>query len=199
MPQVQARDLLRECNDRQAPLDEFQQGFCSRCINPECSRSLYGQSRFDLRVNTWEDRLFTNVPLMDSTDPRYAEFAGKKFLTIDTGRTPEIRSAWVDPRDIGESNNEAMPAPVQLAPPPPRAVEAPAAEAAPAVEPGPLPRAPGRVPAHLLLSNTAAPQGIMVGQPPPAAPARDPWAPPEPPKDPVVAVGSRVKMGGSGV
>jgi hypothetical protein len=196
VPHIQPRDLLRECNDRQAPLDEFQQGFCGRCINPECSRSLYGQSRFDVRVNTWEDRLFTNTPRMDSTDPRYNEFAGKKFLTLDTGRTPEIRGAWVDPRDVPA--DASVPAAVSVVvPPEPRIIEVPAVEEP--MPPTTPARNPARVPTHLLLSNTPAPRGVMVGQPPPEAAARDPWAPPEAPKDPVVAVGSRVKMGGSGV
>lgn len=195
MSRSQTRDLLKECNDKQAPLDEFQQGFCSRCVNPECGRSLYGQSRFDLRVNTWQDRLFDNVPRMDSTDPRYAEFAGKKFLTVDTGRTPEIRSSWVDPRDL--SAESTVPAGVSLPHPEPVISEVP--EPATVAAPVQPPRNPARVPTHLLLSNTPAPQGVMIGRPTPAAPARDPWAAPEPPKDPVVAVGSRVKMGGSGV
>ena len=199
------RDLLRECNDKQAPLDDFQTGFCSRCINPECTRSLYGQSRFDLRVNTWEDRLFKNVPKMDSQDPRFQPIAGKKFLTIDTGRTPEVRtSSWADPRDLQDepANRPTPPVTPQGMPMVPVAVmdltpsptESPLQEA-----PQAQPRSPGRVPTHLLLSNTLSRQGQMIGGQPEAAAPRDPWATPEPPKDPVVPVGSRVKMGEPGV
>ena len=199
------RDLLRECNDKQAPLDDFQTGFCARCINPECTRSLYGQSRFDLRVNTWEDNLFTNVPKMDPLDPRFKPIAGKKFLTIDTGRTPEVRTAsWADPRDLQEQSAEQAAAPqmvpvsvVDLTPSP--------TEGAPYIEDPPPParpappRNPSRVPSHLLLSNTLSQQGQMIGGRPEAVPVRDAWATPEPPKDPVVPVGSRVKMGEPGV
>jgi len=106
---VSRRDLLRECNDKGAPLDEFQTGFCSRCVNPECSRSLYGQTRFDLRVNTWEDRLFSKVPQMDPSDPRFRTISGQKFLTLDTGRVPEIRGSWDDPRDLAPTETPLTP------------------------------------------------------------------------------------------
>lgn len=185
------RDLLRECNDKGAPLDEFQTGFCSRCVNPECTRSLFGQSKFDLRVNNWEDRLFNNVPRMDTRDPRYNTISGQRFLTMAVGRTPEIRTDWMDPREVSE------PAPVALhVPKVEEKVEPAVSEPVEVVRPPVTPSS--RVPSHLLLSNSLG-QGVMVGQPPPTKPERDPWATPEPPKDPVVAVGSRIKMGGSGV
>ena len=183
------RDLLRECNDRQAPLDEFQAGFCGRCINPECTRSLFGQSKFDVRVNTWEERLFTDVPKMDTHDERFAAIAGKRFLTFDTGRTPEIRTDWVDPRDVPQE-------PVIIKEATPSTPE-PSPEPSPVVKP--VPHAPSRVPVHLLRANTAVSSGVMVGEAPPSAPPRDPWATPEPSKDLIVPVGSRVKMGGTGV
>ena len=201
MPGPSQRDLLRECNDKQAPLDEFQTGFCSRCINPECTRSLYGQSRFDLRVNTWEDRLFKNVPQMDPRDPRFSAIAGKKFLTIDTGRTPEIRtSSWADPRDLQEQNEPPQMVPVSVLDLTPSPTED-APHVKEPVRPARIapPRSPNRVPSHLLLSNTLSQQGQMVGGRPEAVPVRDAWATPEPPKDPVVPVGSRVKMGEPGV
>lgn len=186
---------MRECNDKGAPLDEFQAGFCARCINPECSRSLYGQSRFDLRVNTWHERLFSQVPTMDAHDPRYAGIAGQKFLTFDTGRMPEIRGDWLDPRDLS-AQTPPTPAPMLPATPTP-----PPSPPAPPEAPKPS-ASPGRVPVRLLQANTPFVPGQMVGQPPvqpEGVPAKDPWAAPEPPKDPIVPVGSRVKMKGSGV
>ena len=188
------RDLLGECNIGQFPLDVFQSQCCSGCFNPECSRSLFGQSRFDLRVGQWEKALFTDVSRMSPDDPRYNSLAGKKFLTIDTGRTPEIRSDWVDPRDVSRETPpiQASPVPIQVSPP---------VESAPQVpEPLPIPAQQSTgVPTQLLLANTPASSGIMLASAPAkplATPSRDPWATPEAPKDPVVPVGGRVKLGG---
>jgi len=199
------RDLLAECNTENEALPVFFEGWCKRCVNPECTRSLYGQSRFDIRVNSWEDRLFKNPPRMDSKDPRFKEISGKRFLTVDMSAPPEVRS-WVDPVAATEPAPRAPV--VALAPEPVVVPELPKVNAP---EPQPVvdsttavrPSTPfvGAVVRPEVLSMNAQSQGGMMlsgVKPQQAAPVKDPWAAPEPAEN-VIPVGGRVKLGGSGV
>lgn len=203
-------DLLSECNGTAAPLDVFTRECCANCINPDCSRSLSGKLKFDQRVSTWHERLFSHVPRMDTHDPRYPKIAGQKFLMLDVNRTPEIStSAWMDPRDVEKAAEKQ--APPTVVEPPRVALPVAAEEAAPAAQPPPAtapaqPAGPKTLPKHLLLANTPVQSGKMIKAPPAApasaTPAKDPWAGPTPaPKSdiPVVQPGARVKMGGGGV
>jgi hypothetical protein len=197
------RDLLSECGQGM-PLDVLKSQWCDRCVNPECVRSAVGTSKFDIRVTDWERKLFTDPPRLPPDDPLYAAITAKRFITIDPGRTPEIRSDWVDPRDLKEAE------------PPPLVVAAPKAEPAPApkVEPAPptpearpatppKPSTSPRSPPGFLLGANAPDQSgkILPGAPREPTTKVDPWAAPEPPQpgDVVVQPGARIKMGGSGV
>lgn len=93
-------DFFRECNTHGVSEDDFRQAFCVRCVQPECARSSVNQTKFEERVTTWEERLFTNVPRMDPNDPLYQKIAGQKFIEISPSDgvgpvTPT--SEWVDP------------------------------------------------------------------------------------------------------
>jgi hypothetical protein len=175
------RDLLGECNDKGAPLDEFIAGWCARCLNPDCTRSLHGKTKFDVRVNTWEERLFLNPPRMPSEDPRYENIAGQRFLTIDVGRTPEVRSDWIDPNSVMSSEPDLTPAPEP-------------------VFTTPVPQPPsvgGHIPQHLVLANAPDQSGKVL----PGAskePVKDPWGVPEPTTEKILPIGGTFKMG-SGV
>jgi len=185
---AQRRDLLAECNTERLALPEFQDGWCRRCINPECGRSLFGQSRFDLRVNTWQDRLFKNPPRMDERDPRFKTIAGQRFLSIDTSAPPEVRS-WVDPLE------GPKPEPVVVVAPPPPAPE-PAPQATTPVAPPEPPKPP---PPDFLSMNVPSQAGKMLsGVRSPMPVPRDPWEAPSTPEN-MVPVGGRVKLRGSGV
>lgn len=175
-------DYIRECNDQGVPPEDFVGAFCNRCFQPECGRSQSGKSKFDQRISTWADRLFLNVPKLAPEDPRFAPIASQKFITIDTGRTPEIRSAWVDPNEPQALGAPEVPAPPQ--------------ESAPVVPRPVLP--PGTVPRHMLMANAPSQAGKVLGSGGKSA-KRDAWATPEVPAEPVVAPGSRIKLGGSGV
>ena len=190
------RDLLAECNTERLALPEFQDGWCRRCINPECARSLFGQSRFDLRVNTWEDRLFKSPPRMDPSDPRFKTIASQRFLSIDTSAPPEVRS-WVDPLDAPK------PEPVVVVAPPPPPAPDPTPIPEPKLEPQapvPVPQEPPKAsPTDFLLMNTPKQAGkVLPGVRNPQPTPRDPWAAPEPAEN-VVPVGGRVKLRGPGV
>lgn len=80
------------------PIPEFQEAFCSRCTQPECTRSLTSTSKFDQRVQNWEERLFIKVPRMSKDDPRYEPIVtmGQKFQTLETSQSSE----WVDPNQM---------------------------------------------------------------------------------------------------
>lgn len=189
---TERRDQLAECNADRLPLPEFQDGWCRRCINPECTRSLFGQSRFDLRVNTWQERLFRDPPRMDPNDPRYSQIASKRFLTLDLSAPPEVRS-WVDPT----THQEPTPAPIVVpvvAPEPPKPAPAPQAPA-PKAQPAPT----REVAASVLSMNSQSQGGRMLSGVKTSQPTTpDPWAAPEPAEN-VIPVGGRVKLGGSGV
>ena len=175
-------------------MEAFQEAFCVRCLQTECTRSVAGTSKFDQRVHTWVERLFTETPRLDPHDPRYGTLAGQNFLTIDVGRTPEVHSDWVDPLTMRASDPPA----VQASPPPTTPTEA-----APKAEPAPALLDPGRVPRHMILANAPDQSGKMLpGAPTAATPQRDVWSTPEKPEGTVVQRGATIKLGkagGSGV
>lgn len=190
---------------------ELMAAACSRCLQQECSRSLYGKSKFEHRISTWRGRLFETVPRMDEADPRFVVLSSKKFLEIDRGRVPEITSgsgSWIDPRDLDvpEESPQASPpvepvvvaAPALPEPPP---VVVPTPEPAPAVvESAPSPALVANHPLQPRLLNTPRPKPQMIGNRPEPGPKRDAWdvAPQETKGLPVVRPGARIKMG-SGV
>lgn len=204
------RDLLAECNTSNEAIPAFQDNWCRRCITPECTRSLFGQTRFDLRVNSWEDRLFKNPPRLDTSDPRYAGIASKKFLSIDVGAPPELRS-WVDP--VAEPEPEPQPEPevqaVSLPEVTPKVEVSVKVESSvtpekkieqqPKVESKQPPNKDSTVRPELLSMNSPSQGGkVLPGVKNPQPMTRDPWAAPEPIEN-VVPVGGRVKFRGSGV
>lgn len=171
-------DQYKECNDQKIPLKDFQLQFCSRCVQPECTRSQYGKSRFDQRVTTWESRLFLDVPRMDSSDPRLQVIQAKNFHEINMGRVPEVQG-WVDPRDLDKDGPAASPEPGA-----PRApVDAP--EAAPKGKVGQTPNRRGQ-----MLGG-----GVPVEKKP--KPSSDPWEPKKPPEGKIVKPGAKIRLGDS--
>lgn len=192
MPDRNRRNLLSECNLNGAPLAIFSAECCARCINPECTLSMVGNTKFDLRVNTWEERLFTKVPRMSQQDPRFTMISGQKFLAIDTSRMPEVHTGnWIDPQDL----EKPQPPPPSIAP------SAPPTEALSEVPP-----TSGRkvIPRHMLLANAPPQAGKMLqtGSVPPVDRWAGPVAPPstvDSPPAPIVKPGARVKLRGSGV
>lgn len=172
------RDLLAECNDQGVPLDQFQLSFCNRCLQQECTRSQFGKSRFDVRVQNWHQDMFTNIPRLDPSDPRYAGIAAQRFLTIDASPRPEVRSAWVDPRDLTEGAQP--PKAPQI--PAVAASEAPAlvAELPPAAAAASSVKKMGREQVvRLPTLNTPNSAPRMIGSAKPTPP-KDPWAAPAP-------------------
>jgi hypothetical protein len=183
--------------------------FCSRCFQGECSRSLHGKSRFEVRALTWQDTLFNNVPRLDPKDPRFQEIASKRFLPV---APPQMgtSSAWMDPRDVEPSREISIPSsavPVASAPPPPLVTApTPSPQAVEmvlepqAVQPAPTPSpAPPAAPAEPVIRNTPARPRQMIGggDPKPASPVLDPWQPKQPlrPDEVLVKPGGRIKLG----
>jgi len=182
-------DYLKECNSYGVALEDFLTQFCARCLQPECSRSQHGTSKFDQRVSTWESRLFQEVPRMAETDPRFETIRAQKFIQIDTGRVPEVRS-WVDPRDLAEPKVEPPPSP----------------------EPEPTPQEPSpqvqaeepKAPANPV-KNTPNRRGQMIGGKKVDGggpkPVLDPWEARKPPEKKaegkVVQPGAKIRLGGS--
>lgn len=53
-------------------------------MNNNCTRSAAEKTSFVKRVNTWEDRLFLNVPRVADDDPRYSGIRIKNFMKLDS-------------------------------------------------------------------------------------------------------------------
>jgi len=182
------KDFLPICNDQRTPLELFKQMFCDRCMQPECTRSKVGLSKFEKRVSRWYDDYFADVPKLDSSDPRYSLITAQKFITLDTGPIPEIQtSSWVDPRDLAEAKP-----PVALPTPPAAPVEA-----APKIPQTTFPRinrplnTPNQGPR--MLGGAPAPTAVP-------APATDPWGTTTTPAESsgtetVVTPGTTIKFG----
>ena len=178
------RDQYKECSDQNIPVEDFRLQFCSRCVQPECTRSQHGKSKFDQRVTTWESRLFVDVPRMALTDPRFQSFQAKKFSEIDTGRVPEVQG-WVDPRDLEpETPMEAVEPVSEPQEPEPDKVE----KAAPSSQEPAMGQTPNR-------------RGQMLGgkKTPAKKPSEksDPWAPKKTPEGKVVKPGAKIRLGNS--
>jgi len=193
------KDFLAECNEHGVPVPDFQAAFCSRCMQPECTRSQHGKSKFDRRTLTWEDRLFLGVPKLSESDPRYLPILNADFRTISEGPTKVSihNPSWNDPRDIPKNSAEIAKVPlgtVSIESQPPLE-ENPEKSLAPT-----LPSVVKDLPKHLLLLNAPAQPSMLPGalqQPQP-----DPWAGPVPkgeplPSAPIVKKGAKIKFGGS--
>lgn len=176
-------DLYGECNVSHAPMADFSAQCCAHCMNPECTRSQVGKSRFEQRTATWYDRLFAHVPRMVPDDERYGAIAGQKFLLVNPSIS--VSSDWVEvpaiPPVPAPQKAPNAPAVVPQEPPPPPLGEIPENPTAPAVgddakvpPKAPPPKAPQQL-------NTTVPRQQML----PGAPATP---------DQVVRPGARIKL-----
>jgi len=179
---MQRRDLWGECNIQGAPVDVFTAECCLACVNPECTRSNFGHSKFEIRVANWYDHFFAKVPRMSPDDPRYNGIAFQKFIALTQ---PIAVNSWVDPRDITEqpviSSEPLLTPPKPLEPP----VEAPKIEAPEKALQG-QPQA---------LLNTSVQQGQMIGNKPAKT---DSWDAPAPTSETenvrVVKSGEKIRL-----
>lgn len=172
--------LGTECELSGMTIPEFTEAFCVRCSQPECSRSLFGTSKFDQRVQNWEKRLFTEVPRMNAEDPRFSTIAAQKFVSLGH-ISPAATSAWIDPKDVKEKS-VLVPTAIEPAPP--------------VVQPKP--------PRSLPVVNTPFQNGTMIGNAPAPKPTQESsWVstvPEAKPKETIIKPGTKVKLGGgSGV
>jgi hypothetical protein len=191
---VYSRDYLKECNNQGLPLEDFRLTFCVRCQQPECTRSTFGTSAFHQRVSTWYDRLFENVPRMDSGDPRFGEISAQPFQ----GVAPSDSSDWVDPRDLSATKTYVE-VPVGFCPPvPPEPLIQEVTEEEPKV---PRVEPLSNMTREIALLNTPSKGEVYLqgnkGNSQPEV-RRDPWAAPEAskPGEVVVARGATVRLGG---
>lgn len=185
-------DLYVECNRGQAPEEIFREACCVRCVNPECSRSMYGKTRFEDRVQNWHERLFANVPRMDQGDDRFGKIAGQRFILIDPS-SPGTPGDWVDPRDLETKTTIQVPRSFAVKPP-----------ASPEPAPTPVadvPQPTVNVPVELATVNTPVKSGQMLPQKSPEKPAAGEWVTPaaptphQVPDAQVIKSGARIKIG----
>jgi hypothetical protein len=212
-------DFLKECNDQQVPLEDFRLQFCARCVQPECTRSTHGTSKFDQRVTTWEQRLFTEVPRMESSDPRFEGIQGKMFKMFSLPvQQAGAKSDWMDPRDLVEptpqphvdppaepEEEEPIPPTEPEFPEVPESPSAPPPVAAVSTQP-PVKATTSKLSPAILRMNTPSQSGRMLAGNPAPTP-KDPWAGPAAPANAkpneggvvIVKRGATVRLGGNGV
>jgi hypothetical protein len=214
-------DLLKGCNERGLPIDEFTAHWCSRCKQPNCSRSAFGTPLMEQRVKNQERRLL-HPQQVDHTLAKYAQIVGVGFkdmlhravqLEVSDQKgdweIPEIPvldgQVHVSPADAVDAAVRAMgrkvtpssePEP-EPAPSAEREEEPTPVEVETPVEPPP--RKP-ETPIRPTAMNTATPQGVVIGDEPvpeqkPRA-AVDTWEIPEGPIAKKAKVGATIKMGG---
>ena len=193
-------DFLGECNDQGVPLEDFRLAFCVRCFQKDCSRSQFGTSKFEARVNTWEERLF-QPPQLPRSDPRFQAITAKRFLTLPSGPIPSVRE-WIDPQtlDMSPPAVQVSPAPPSVKTPEPvaevKVPEPPVIEEKPADSPEPTPE-PAPLRQNLFVNTPYTGQRTLANQPVSKEVPRDTWAAPEPlkPGERVIQPGARVKIG----
>lgn len=170
-------DLYGECNVNQAPMDVFSSECCARCVNPDCTRSTFGTSRFEKRVNSWHERLFTEVPRMSRDDERYGKIAAQQFQFINPALT--VCSGWSEEVPVTEPAPVVVPvAPVAETPPIAAPMEpALVSEEKPAVPPSSSRQRPTNTP--LVHGQMVQPPGVRTN---PSSPA-------------IVPPGARIKLG----
>lgn len=104
------KDFLSECMDslpKSLALDEFQAAYCSVCINPDCHRSRWADSRWLTRMAMQEQAL--NNPIFgDPNDPRFADIITTHFEPVDED-TLDYYGGWVEVREDGSVVRYAEP------------------------------------------------------------------------------------------
>jgi hypothetical protein len=195
-------DLYGECNVVGAPVEVFAEQCCKHCINPECTRSAFGKTKFDQRVGNWYERMFSNVPRMNQEDPRFPKISAQRFLAINQPLT--VNAGWIDPRDLVE---ETAPQIIEVSLPTPpivipsvKVVDGPPLVVTLEDVPPPAPpvESPRSRPQTL---NTPVKPGQMI-QPPAGQPKPgNSWDAPVPTMETqgvrVVKAGAKVKLGGA--
>lgn len=179
-------DLTKKAGSPLTP-QELKASFCDFCTQPECTRSLYGTSRFERRVSTWQERLFTQVPKMDARDPRFSDIASKGFVLIAPETLVKSSGDWVDPRDIKNTTTVSVPESVVVSESDKEPLVAAQVESTTRT-----------VPREVILMNTPAQRGIMLpGGSQQVKPTRDAWDAPQPVKEgeKVIQSGATVRFG----
>jgi len=148
-----------------------------------------GKSLFDKRTQTWESRLFLDVPRMDPLDERYQGIKAKRFVGAPAPeeRMPELGAQWIDPLQEGEEDEEAPPD-TQREP----LVELPLDDAMDPTDPAPPPDQ------FQPIMN----QGRVLAGAPTKPAQTDPWEPkkkPAPTNEVVIPSGAQVRLGSPGV
>jgi hypothetical protein len=184
------RDFLKECNNQGVPLEDFKLAFCNFCLQPECTRSSHGSSKFDQRTRTWKERLFTEVDTLDPTDPRYQGIAGQEFIVIEPKGSSGVSPSWEDPRDLPKKVQVSVPSGFVAESKDPKVDE-----------PSPSKDSNAEVPGRSILLNTPNQESFFLqggSERVRVSPVkRDPWASPTPLSsgDVVVSKGATVKFG----
>jgi hypothetical protein len=105
------KDLLDGCMDSisiKSTVEEFKQAFCDVCLNPECVRSAWSNSLWDIRMRRQEGALFNPNIVDPESDPLFLEIAKKSFDPVSP-ETKTFYGGWVDVTKEGKVVHYAEP------------------------------------------------------------------------------------------
>lgn len=180
-------DFIKDCMEsmpQQGSLEDFKRAFCDVCINPECKRSRFTDSKWVTRMIMQEEAL-ARPRFADPNDPAYDYLRSAYFEPVDE-QTIKYYGGWVDVREDGTvvhhgetpheekdaSKFEAAVASLK------GGVEAPVEAPEPEPQPEPTPPPARRVvevPDPPMPEPTPEPEAVV--QPKPQPPSQKPQAP----------------------
>lgn len=95
-------DFIKECLEsmpQKGSIDDFERAFCDVCINPDCQRSRFTDSKWLTRMILQEEALYHPV-FADPNDPRYDSLRQTRFEPVDE-QTVKYYGGWLDVREDG--------------------------------------------------------------------------------------------------
>lgn len=105
------KDFLKTCMESvnvDSTVDEFKQAFCSVCVNPECTRSQWSESKWLQRMIRQEQALQNPTIIDPNSDPRFSQHASQDFISVDD-KQAQLYGGWVDVKEDGKIVHHAEP------------------------------------------------------------------------------------------
>lgn len=105
------RDFLTTCMNSMnvdGTVQDFQQAFCSVCVNPECTRSRWADSQWIKRMLE-QEKVLNNPTIIDpSGNSEFQKIASQDFISI-SDEDISFYGGWVDVKENGKVVHHSEP------------------------------------------------------------------------------------------